>query len=340
MNSKWFKLALACMAGGTLIAGTQQACAGGVLLATKTTQAPTLDGVVDTLWSKALPLTIPVYAGRNLPGGKTSVTVKALYTNDMVYFLAQYKDSTQSLMRHPWQKQADGSWKKLKTPNAEDDENRYFEDRLALLWNISTPAFETQGCMAACHQGEKGKAYGNKYTPGSGQKLDLWHIKSVRTVPVGQGDDQYVDNTKFNAIKSPDAGRKGDPNTGGGYKDNENAGKTQPLYALLGNKVAPPYWILDAKKVAFDNTKYKVGDKVPSILVAPFKGDRASLSAKMTWKNGVWTYEIARKRVTGSPFDVQFKDATKAYAFGVSIFDNAEVRHAYDLGVETLKFKP
>jgi hypothetical protein len=337
MNRKFLNVSNILWVSGALIAGTQQAYAANPLVAAKATIAPKLDGVVDAVWSKGVAVIIPVGGGKNLPAGKTNVSLKALYTDTMVYFLAQYKDPTQSLMRHPWQKQANGSWAKLKTPNATDDENKYYEDRLALIWDINTPTFTTQGCAAACHLGEK-KPYGNMYTPKAGQTLDMWHIKSVRTVPVGQADDQYIDSTRFSAANG-DAGRHSDPKISGGYKDNENAGKTMPMYALLGNKVAPPYWLLDAQKVPFDNTKYKAGDTVPSIIVAPVKGDRGDIAAKMLWKNGVWTYEFARKRVTGSKFDVQFNNLAKSYAFGVSVFDNSEVRHAYNNGVLTLKFK-
>ena len=61
-----------------------------------------------------------------------------------------------------------------------------------MLWNISSPAFEQKGCLAACHTGE-GKPYGNKYTASAGERLDMWHWKGVRTGTVGQIDDQYVD---------------------------------------------------------------------------------------------------------------------------------------------------
>jgi hypothetical protein len=36
--------------------------------------------------------------------------------------------------------------------------------------------------------------------------------------------------------------------------------------------------------------------------------------------------------VTNSEFDVQFNER-KEYAFGVAVFDNAQVRHAYTPGV-------
>ena len=36
---------------------------------------------------------------------------------------------------------------------------------------------------------------------------------------IGQIDDQYVDNTPYDPAKSPEAGRKSDAKTGGGYAD-------------------------------------------------------------------------------------------------------------------------
>jgi len=73
--------------------------------------------------------------------------------------------------------------------------------------------------------------------------------------------------------------------------------------------------------------------------VAPFTGERGNISAKGAWKDGVWTLVYARKLTTGSQFDVQFSDPKKEYAFGVAVFDNAQVRHAYTPGVLKLKFE-
>jgi len=290
-------------------------------------------------WKDAPPLAVKVVGGKNLPGGSTEVTLRSVYAGEMVYFLMQYKDATESLKRAPWVKQADGSWQKLKDPNDKGgDNNLYYEDKMSMIWAINSPTFEQKGCLAACHTGE-GKPYGNKYTGSPGERLDMWHWKSVRTGPVGQIDDQYVDNTKYDKEKSPNAGRKTDPKTGGGYADNQTEDKKGPKFALAGNKPAPPYWIMDAEKELFDDSKYKAGDEVPGIIVAPFTGDRGDLAAKHAWKDGVWTIVIARKLVTNSEFDVQFSDLKKPYTFGVSVFDNAQVRHAYNAGVLKLVFE-
>jgi hypothetical protein len=338
-KSKFYLIIMVFVAGiglFSLVAETQEK---RILEAVKVSEPPKLDGAVDILWEKSKPLTIKVIDGANLPGGETDVTLRAVYTKDMIYFLAQYKDPTQSFRRSPWQKQADGTWKKLRDPNDKGgDNNLYYEDKFAWAWIISAPDFEKQGCAIACHTGE-GKPYGNKYTEKPGERLDMWHLKSVRTGSVGQVDDQYVDSTRYDKEKSPNAGRKNDPKTGGGYEDNQTEDKKMPKFALRGNKPVPPYWIVDSEKEPFDDSKYKAGDEVPGILVAPFTGDRGDVAVGMRWDRGMWTIEFARKLVTGSEFDVQFNDMKKSYAFGIAVFDNAQVRHAFDPDVYYLIFK-
>src|SRR6266542_2273999 len=275
-----------------------------VVVATKVAAAPALDGTLDAAWKAAQPLTVKAVGGRNLPGGSTEVSLRAVYSGDTVYFLMQYKDETDSVRRSPWQKQADGSWKQLKDPSDKGgDNNLYYEDKWAMIWNISSPAFEQKGCFAACHTGE-GKPFGNKYLPNPGERADIWHMKGVRTGTVGQFDDQYLDATRYDKDKAP-----------------------------------PPYWIVDAEKEAFDDSKYKAGDEVPGIIVAPFTGDRGDIGAKVSWKDGVRTVVFWRKLVTGSEYDVQFSDMKKPYAFGVAVFDNAQVRHAFTPGVLKMTFE-
>lgn len=308
------------------------------LVAVKVKTAPKLDGKVDDVWKEAKPLTVKVIDGANLAGGETEVSLRAVYAGDTIYFLAQFKDPTQSFRRSPWQKQPDGTWKKLKDPNDKGgDNNLYYEDKLGWAWNLTTPEFEKQGCAYMCHTGE-GKPYGNKYLEKAGERVDLWHLKSVRTGTQGQVDDGYVDNTRADE-KNPNAGRKNDPKNGGGYEDNQTEDKKGPKFALKGNKAAPPYWIVDSEKEPFDDSKYKPGDEVPGIVVAPFTGDRGDISLGMRWADGTWTYELSRKLVTGSEFDVQFNDPKKSYAFAIAVFDNAQVRHAYDTDVHFLRFK-
>jgi hypothetical protein len=338
---RWTVVALVLATGVALalVARPLEAQQQNTLVAKKATAAPAVDGTIDDMWKAAPALTIKVASGRNLPGGSTEVSLRAVYTADTVYFFMQYKDETDSVRRSPWVKQADGSWKKLSDPNDKGgDNNLYYEDKWAVIWNISSPAFEQRGCLSACHTGE-GKPYGNKYTANAGERLDMWHMKGVRTGTVGQVDDQYVDNTRYDKDKAREAGRKSDPKTGGGYSDNQTDDKKGPKFALPGNKPAPPYWIVDSEKEPFEDSKYKAGDEVPGIIVAPFTGDRGEISSKIVYKGGVRTSVFWRKLVTGSEFDVQFSDLKKEYAFGVAIFDNAQVRHAYLPGMLKMRFE-
>jgi Ethylbenzene dehydrogenase len=269
---------------------------------------------------------------------------QAVYAGDMLYMLVQYGDPTQSVRRFPYQKQADGSWKKLTDPKDKGgDDNLYYEDKFALIWNInnSIKGFSQRGCMTACHAGEPGKPFGNKYTESAGELGDIWHMKSIRTGYIGQVDDQYLDDTRYDKDKAPEAGRKSDPKTGGGYADIKLVnGKPEFMNknGLAANKPGGTYYLKEEDKAAFDDSKFKPGDEVASILVAPFTGDRGEIATAIAWKGGKWTAVMSRKLLTGSKYDVQFDKLDGTYDFGLAAFDNAQVRHAYQMGALHLKF--
>jgi len=261
----------------------------------------------------------------------------------MFYMLVQYEDPTQSIRRVPYQKQADGSWKKLSDPKDKGgDDNVYYEDKIALIWNIgnSIKNFSQMGCMVACHAGEAGKPFGNKYLANEGELGDIWHMKSIRTGYIGQADDQYLDHTRYDKDKAPEAGRKSDPKTGGSYTDIKLVnGKPEFMHksGTPANK-GGTYYLKEEDKAPFDDSKFQPGDEVASILVAPATGDRGDISANIAWNNGKWSIVLARKLVTGSKYDVQFDNLDGTYEFGLAAFDNAQVRHAFHVGALQLKF--
>ena len=98
------------------------------------------------------------------------------------------------------------------------------------------------------------------------------------------------------------------------------------------------YYIKAEDKVSFDDSKFQPGDEVASIIVAPFTGDRGEIAAHIGWADGKWTVAMARKLVTGSKYDVQFDNLDGTYEFGIAAFDNAQVRHAFQVGAIQLKF--
>ncbi len=310
-----------------------------VVLSIKASSAPVLDGQAESLWDSARSITVPVAGGAN--SGSTEVTLKSVYAGDSVYFLAQWADPTESLYRTPWEKQADGSWKKLATSDTHQ-ENTNYEDKFAFIWNIndSIAGFNEQGCAVSCHAGEQpaNSGFGSKYTTNPEEMGDIWHWKGVRTNPVGQSDDQYLDSARYDPEKASGAGRHSDPNDGGGYKNNQTEDGKLPAFGLIDNKPAPPYWILDSEKVIFADAAYQSGDVIPGIVIAPLTGDRGDISAKGIYKDGKWTVEFGRKLDTGSQYDVQYTDLSKSYFFGVATFDNAQVNHAWSNGAYELRF--
>ena len=329
---------------GTAAPDSGTASAGeGEVVSIRAETAPELDGAgQDDAWANAPETVIETQGGEN--ESATEVSVKSVYDDEKVYFLLSWQDPTQSWLRSPWELQEDNTWKKLSSPqNRGGDENEFYEDKMALIWpiNDSIPNFDTQGCFTACHAGENAdvKPYGNKYTDEPGQTGDIWHWKSVRQV--AQVDDQYLDNTPYSP-DTPEAGRKSDPNTGGGYKNNDNEDQTTPAFMSPdgGDKTGAPGSILDTEKVPFDPSLFQPGDRVPGVVIAPFEGDRGDISAGWTYENGTWTLEFSRNLTTGSEFDVQFDDLSKTFYFGLATFDNAQVRHAFQTGSTPFVFIP
>ena len=313
------------------------------LVAAKVATAPALTaGASDAAWTSARPMTIALSGGENFAGkGTTTATLKAVYSGDMLYMLVQYADPTNSVRRGPFQKQADGSWKKLVAPtNKGGDETIYYEDKWSFLWPIdnSVKGFAQGGCMVACHVGE-GKPFGNKYTASAGEIFDMWHMKGGRTAPVGFVDDQYTDHTRYDAKASPNAGRKSDP--GGPEYSNMKVVNGRPEFMNADGKpgnAGGRFYVVDGTQVPFDDAKFKPGDEVASYLINHVKGDRADIKVATSWNNGTLTSVVARKLVTGSKLDVQFNDLAAQYPFGFAAFDNAQVRHAVHFDAKYMTF--
>ncbi len=319
----------------------------GALIAYPVEVVPTLDGIADDeAWANALETHISVSEVAYI--FSTEATLKAVYKDDMVYFLLSYLDPTESWFRTPWQKQGDGSWAQVKDPNDRGgDNNTAYEDTFSMIWSIdnSIQGFETVGCFAACHVGENSdvKPYGNKYTSNNGELGDLWHWKSVSNA--SQIDDGYLDWTRFAPGIARGAGLKSDASDGGGYFDNVTEDRAAPAFTSLSinTTTGAPGYILDSEKTPLDQAALDalpVGSYIPSIIKSPIVGDRGDISAAWHWADGVWTIEFRRALTTGSETDVQFSNLTATYYFGLAVFDNAQVRHAFQTRPTPFIFLP
>ena len=138
-----------------------------------TTTRPSIDGVMDDVWSQAKPLTVVV---REALGGTNprQVVLRALHTDDSLYVLATWPDATRSDMRDPyvW----DAKKKEYQRPTKPDDQ-------FALEFPI------------------EGDFQVNMLTTDSAFVADVWHWKAGRGNPTG-----WVDDKRHIIGQSPSAG--------------------------------------------------------------------------------------------------------------------------------------
>ena len=213
-------------------------------------------------WQAAAPLTFKVVGGRGPQSGSTEVPPRPLHgRHRLLPHAVQGPD--QQHPAEPWQKQADGSWKKLGDPNDKGgDNNLYYEDKWAIIWNISSPGLRAARVLVRLPH-RRGQALRQQVHRRRRRAPDMWHMKGVRTGTVGQIDDQYVDNTRYDKDKAPEAGRKSDPKTGGGYTDNRATTRRPRSSHSRGTSPRRHTGSWTARRSRFDDSKYKAGDEVP-----------------------------------------------------------------------------
>ncbi|MBD03967.1 MAG: hypothetical protein CME24_06430 [Gemmatimonadetes bacterium] len=121
---------------------------------------------------------------------------------------------------------------------------------------------------------------------------------------VRSGSIGYIDDQWLDDTRwsedASGAGRHSDPRDDGSYVNNVNEAGDGP--AFMGPQGADgPSWIRDEDKVPFVDT-FEAGDEIPGIIVKRPSGDRGQI--------------------------------------GVAVFDNAQVRHAFQTSVTHLNFEP
>lgn len=203
------------------ILDTVQANASTDLISAKATTAPTIDGTIEAAWDNATKLaftaTVPDpgnnlfsgYIGENYPG-----TIRSMYDDKYIYFLAEIPDKDKSIKSAPWYfNPTTKLWAQEPTARTFDangnmTRNGHGEDKLAMLWNIdnSTAKFTSQTCYASCHvftpyldysvtpaAMKSNASGGNHYTNGTNEKIDMWWAHPNRGFAYGILDDNYQD---------------------------------------------------------------------------------------------------------------------------------------------------
>jgi len=285
----------------------------------------------DLPWGEAAPLAVRLYNGHGFNAGRTEVTLKAMYSAEELFVLAEWQDAEENIEYWPWRRTADG-WEHLVTNPK--DEQVYYEDKFALLFPIDPDVmFEQFGCAIHCHQ-TKSMPFGLKGTD-EDHPLDVWHWKASRTDPAGYVDDKFWQGRDMTA---KEGGRKADPCESGGYVKNKTEDKTLPKWlpsskeAIRRGAIPKEHAVPYSEELA---AQYAVGDEIPGLVCARAIGDRGSVTCTSRYADGRWQLFIRRKLDTGSEYDVIFKPGGR-HAFGCAAFDHCAKRHAYNNKVYTL----
>jgi Ethylbenzene dehydrogenase len=285
--------------------------------------ATSLDGSA-AYWAQSPKLEVAtVGAAPDKPAGP-AVTLQAAYDGQYLVIRSEWPDTTNSLHRNTW------TWdgKAL----SQDGQ----EDFISFIWPMgNNAAFASKGCAATCHNTDTDQ---KKWWMGSDTadvRYDGWFWRSARTNPAG-----YSDDYGWTILKDPTAmgsPRVADALDSGGFVSNINADKSGPLF--MSAKDLKSLILLDADKVAFDQTKLAVGDTVPGFVLAKAVGSRGDIEANGVWANGKWVVVQRRLLNTTHNDDASFTPPKPA-PFGVAVADNSgDLDHKISKDALTLDWK-
>lgn len=129
------------------------------LIAARVKQAPVIDGLSkDKAWESAKAITV---RDKRVD---VDVTIKTVYTKEMVFFLVRYPDSSEDRLHKPW------VWNKEIEAYMLGPQR---EDTFTFKWNIGNKEVDLSNFSD------------DNYT------ADIWYYKANRTCPCGYADDKF-----------------------------------------------------------------------------------------------------------------------------------------------------
>ncbi len=240
------------------------------LTAIRASTAPSIDGTIDASWNAAPKLMVKpqvpnpgngLFAG--YVGKSYNVTLRSMYDDQNIYFLIEWDDPTANFVDRPWYfNPSTHLWaREANSPvfdaNGVQVRDAFNEDKLGMLWNISTYDFPSKSCYASCHLNTPsidpatGKTIpatgGNHFTNNVNERIDQWHLHLMKDQVFGQLSDEYQD---WNAGMINGNGRHADTqlSTSDGTTTN-----TQNLKITgTSTTVAVPKWVIPGAS----NTNY------------------------------------------------------------------------------------
>lgn len=186
-----------------------------VWTSTYTASPPGIDGQVDEVWANAKALTVTIREALG-SGSPTEVVLRALHTNDALYVLAQWPDSTRSDMRDPYIWNAERE--EYERPTTPDDQ---FALEFPLEGDLLISMLPTEGAYTA----------------------DVWHWKAGRSNLGGWVDDKrhIISQRRLEGAKEYSMGGHNTVYVARPMDDGQASYKTKPKPAAYGGDVVPSY---------------------------------------------------------------------------------------------------
>jgi len=286
-------------------------------------------GLDDPVWRKAEAAQLLVEGREKSAGSNGTVTTRALYTDDSLYFLFKWKDPTRSITKQSWQ--FDGQkWHHLQGN----------EDRIALLFEITRiNKFATRGCAVTCHSPADVPRDKWKFaTKTAVEKGDLWHWKAARSALYNYADDAWLTLAGNPTGSYRETGRRKDTGAGGDVK-NQIADGSRPYYMQDPNKKpsVPGFLLMEEATKITDYSTFKAGDTIPYRLPIKPSGSRFDVKAISRHADGGWMVMLYRRHDTGHEDDVTF-NPMKSYSFALAVFDDSGSDHSKATEPMTLRF--
>lgn len=311
-------LALALCIGSFLMVPPNLVKAHTLMVIANYTKKPP-GGLDDPVWKKSQVAQLLVEGRQKSVGSNGTVTTRALYTDDRLYFLFKWKDPTYSIIKQSWK--FDGKkWYHLQGN----------EDRIALLFEITRiDKFATRGCAITCHSpADEPRDKWKLATKTVTEKGDLWHWKAARSAPYNHADDAWLTVAGNPTGSYRETGRRKDKGAGGDLKNQTEDG-TRPLYMQdpATTPSVPGFLLLEEATKINDYSIFKAGDIIPFRLPIKPSSSRFDVKAISRHADGGWMVMLYRKLNTGHEDDVVF-NPMKNYSFALAVFDDSGSDHS------------
>lgn len=299
--------------------------------------------VIESVWASSTAMAVSVSPmGKSFTGDPSSfqVSLKAIRTDQDVYFLAEYDDATQDMLRQPV---------KFKGGNFFDMKNWSFEkntydDGFSLLFErdpgtSGAKTFNADGCAMLCHETRTIDWDPGMFSESAG-RYDVWYWNAGKSNGCGLANDgEAIGSPNFQMVKDAPSDEI--------YL--YNVIDSFPYLIAGGNNLGldAKYFIAEATAQTFDatatqnpstNSAWKAGDRVPGYYIKAENGLSSyyDVKARGYYSGGKWHVKFKRTlNRTGDELDVTFIPGNE-YGFSFAVHNHNSPGNHY--GVADKKF--